>query len=77
MRDDCDDTTKLYTDLTGASKVTHATTPFLQESSLPSAGQTVKGELGTHACKCPMKALWRGRLARPDICKAIDDLTTK
>eukprot|EP00973_Karenia_brevis_P085647 11881337-Karenia_brevis.AAC.1 len=66
MRDYCDDTIKLYTDLTGVTKLKHANTPFLQESSLPSADETVKGEVGIHACKCLMKALWLGRLARPD-----------
>eukprot|EP00973_Karenia_brevis_P031471 4341521-Karenia_brevis.AAC.1 len=77
MRDYCDDCLKLYTDLTGVDKYKHATTPFLSDSLISADDDKVKGELGVHACRCLMKALWLGRLARPDICKAINDLTTK
>ena len=34
------------------------------------------GELSSSACKILVKALWLGRLARPDIIKPVGDLVT-
>lgn len=39
--------------------------------------ENVKGELAPNACKMLIKALWLGRLARPDIVKPINALATK
>ena len=36
-----------------------------------------KDKLGVHSSKCTMKVLWLARLARPDLMKACNDLTTK
>ena len=41
------------------------------------ADEGARGELAPNACKILMKALWLGRLARPDIVKPINDLATK
>ena len=53
-----------------------AATPFCPEGSLPEADNESKGELAPVACKLLMKALWLGRLARPDIVKPIGDMAT-
>ena len=37
----------------------------------------IRGELADNACKVLMKCLWAGRLARPDIVKAITSLASK
>ena len=76
MRDYCDDCSRLYTKVTGCGKFKHARTPFLPDSSCPPGDDEVAGELKPNACKCLMKCLWLGRLARPDIMKAVNDLTT-
>ena len=47
----------------------HAPTPFCPEGSLVPSDDDVKSELAPNACKILMKALWLGRLARPDIIK--------
>eukprot|EP00973_Karenia_brevis_P014216 1933961-Karenia_brevis.AAC.1 len=44
---------------------------------MSAADDKAKGELGIHASKLLMKGLWLARLARPDIAKAINDMTTK
>ena len=54
-----------------------AATPFVPDGSIPIEDEEAKGELAPHACKILMKALWLGRLARPDIIKPINDLATK
>ena len=66
-----------YTKCTGISTFKKATTPFLSDSSLDKADDDVKGQLTVHSSKCTMKVLWLARLARPDVMKACNDLTTK
>ena len=70
-------TVDLYKSLTGIDKVKHAATPFVLEGSISSQDEEVRGELAPNACRILMKALWLGRLARPDIVKPINDLATK
>ena len=60
-------TVDLYKSLTGVENIKHASTPFILEGSISSQD----------ACRILMKALWLGRLARPDIIKPINDLATK
>ena len=50
---------------------------FPPEGSITIEDDETKGELAPNACKILMKALWLGRLARPDIIKPINDLATK
>ena len=65
----------LYTSITG-SKLKPAATPFCPEGSLIPADDEASGELAPNACKILMKALWLGRLARPDIVKPIGDMAS-
>ena len=65
----------LYTSITG-SKLKPAATPFCPEGSLIPADDEASGELAPNACKILMKALWLGRLARPDIVKPIGDVAS-
>jgi len=67
----------LYESLPGSRQLKSAPTPFLPEGSLVPEDDNVRGELAPNACKVLMKALWAGRLARPDIVKAITALATK
>ena len=69
MVDYAQQTVDLYLSLTGAKKLKCAQTPFCPEGSLPPSDDEVSGELAPVACKLLMKALWLGRLARPDIIK--------
>ena len=69
-------TVDLYLSITGPQKLRHAPTPFCPEGSLVPSDGDVKRELAPNACKILMKALWLGRLARPDIVKPIGDLAT-
>ena len=77
MREYTNDTVTMYTKVTGCIKLKKARAPFLNESSLPKADEEAVGELKPNASQCLMKALWLARLARPDVSKAINDLTTK
>ena len=70
-------TVDLYKSITGVSKHKHAATAFPPEGSITTEDEETKGELAPNACKILMKALWLGRLARPDIIKPINDLATK
>ena len=76
MVDYAQQTVDLYLSITGHQKLRHAPTPFCPEGSLVPSDDDVKGELAPNACKILMKALWLGRLARPDIVKPIGDLAT-
>ena len=69
-------TVDLYKDLTKAQNLKFAATPFCPDGSLPEADNDAQGELAPVACKLLMKALWLGRLARPDIVKPIGDMAT-
>jgi len=70
-------TVELYKSIAGVEKVKPAATPFVTEGSILAQDEESRGELAPHACKILMKALWLGRLARPDIVKPINDLATK
>ena len=70
-------TVELYKSITGIDKIKPAATPFVPEGSILEQDEVSRGELAPHACKILMKALWLGRLARPDIVKPINDLATK
>ena len=76
MVDYAQQTVDLYVSITGSQKLRHTPTPFCPEGSLHPSDD-VKGELAPNACKILMKALWLGRLARPDIIKPIGDLATQ
>ncbi|CAE7293066.1 GIP [Symbiodinium sp. CCMP2592] len=77
MFDYAQQTVDLYKGLTGLKALKHAATPFAPEASLPVSQEEIAGELAPNACKVLMKALWLGRLARPDLVKPIGDLATK
>ena len=68
---------ELYTSLPGAKPLKHAASPFLPDGSLIAEDDEVRGELSSNACKVLMKTLWLGRLARPDIVRAITGLARK
>ncbi|CAE7497217.1 unnamed protein product [Symbiodinium microadriaticum] len=76
MVDYAQQTVDLYLSLTGSKKLKNVQTPFCPEGSLPPSDDEVTGELAPAACKLLMKALWLGRLSRPDIIKPIGDLAT-
>ena len=61
---------------TGPQKLRHAPTPFCPEGCLIRSDDDATSELEPNACKILMKALWLGRLARPDIVKPIGGLAT-
>ena len=50
--------------------------PPLHSVPLDPADDALEGELGFAACRVLMKALWLGRLARPDLVKPIGDLAS-
>lgn len=77
MSDYAQQTVDLYKSIAKVDKLKSATTPFIPEGSTSSADEEAKGELAPNACRILMKALWLGRLARPDIIKPINDLATK
>ena len=68
---------EVYTSVAGSKPLKAAPTPFSPEGSLTTSDDEVRGELADHACKCLMKFLWLGRLARPDIVKPIGDLASQ
>ena len=77
MVDYAQQTVDLYLSITGSQKLRHAPTPFCPEGSLVPSDDNIKGELAPNASKILMKALWLGRLARPDIIKPIGDMATQ
>ena len=66
-----------YKTLAGVDKLKTASTPFCPEGSLLPEGEEERGELGTHAASILMKVLWAARLARPDLSRPTNKLTTK
>ena len=70
MNDYARQTVELFCSITGTQ------TPFCPDGSLPSEDDQSAGELAPNACKLLMKALWLGRLGRPDIIKPIGNLAT-
>ena len=77
MFDYAHQTVDLYKSITNVTNLKHAATPFVPDGSVTIEDEEAKGELAPNACKILMKALWLGRLARPDIIKPINDLATK
>ena len=77
MHDYAHQTVDLYKSITGVTTLKQAATPFCPDGSITDADDGARGELAPNACKILMKALWLGRLARPDIVKPINDLATK
>ena len=77
MHDYAIQTVDLYKSITGVTSLKQAATPFCPEGSVTEADEGARGELAPNACKILMKALWLGRLDRPDIVKPINDLATK
>ena len=76
MLDYAHQTVDLYKSITNTKSLKHAATPFVPDGSV-SVEDEAKGELAPNACRILMKALWLGRLSRPDIIKSINDLATK
>ena len=70
-------TVDLYKSITSTKSLKHAATPFVPDGSVSVEDEEAKGELAPNACRILMKALWLGRLSRPDIIKPINDLATK
>ena len=77
MLDYAHQTVDLYKSITSVTNIKHAATPFVPDGSISIEDEESKGELAASACKILMKALWLGRLSRPDIIKPINDLATK
>ena len=76
MRDYACQTVALYVEVAKleTGKLRDATTLFCPPGSFDLADDALEGELGFAACRVLMKALWLGRLARPDLIKPIGDL---
>ena len=77
MLDYAHQTVDLYKSITNTNTIKQAATPFVPDGSISIEDEDAKGELAPNACKILMKALWLGRLSRPDIIKPINDLATK
>ena len=77
MLDYAHQTVDLYKSITNTKSLKHAATPFVPDGSVSVEDEEAKGELAPNACRILMKALWLGRLSRPDITKPINDLATK
>ena len=54
-----------------------ASTPHLDESSLPVCDGESRGQLASSAARIIMKCLWLARLARPDLMVAVTSLPSK
>ena len=65
-----------YVELAG-KPLKEASSPYLPEGSLPLTEWESRGELSGTASRVLMKILWCARLCRPDIQKAIADLTRR
>ena len=68
---------EMHTKLTGVTKFRQATTPFLPDSSFVLSDDEISGEIAPHACALVMKQLWIARLARPDLIKAMNILSSR
>ena len=66
-----------YKKLAGVDVVREARTPYCPDGSLHPDNDEVKGELSSSSCSILMKVLWAARLARPDLSRACNKLTTK
>jgi hypothetical protein len=78
MLDYAHQTADLYKSITNTNSLKHAATPFVPDGSVSVDDEEAKGELApNNACRILMRALWLGRLSRPDLLKPINDLATK
>ena len=67
---------QIFEELTGW-KLKPAASPYVPEGSLTDQDGVTRGELSRQASRVLMKVLWAARLARPDLMKAIADLTRR
>ena len=77
MEDYVQQTVQKYVDCAGSAPLKKVPTPFVAEGSLNPSDDEVVGELQNSACGVIMKSLWVARLARPDVFKPINDLSSK
>ena len=68
---------EMYTKLTSVAKFKQATTPFLPDGSFIPSDHEISGEIAPHACALVVKQLWLARLARPDLIKALNILSSR
>ena len=64
-------------EITGEKGPRKAPTPYLEESTLPLDDYDVQGALQHCAAKLIMKAYWLARLNRPDVPRALNELSRK
>ena len=67
---------ELYVSISGRD-VKLASTPHLDESTLPICDGESRGQLASSAARIIMKCLWLARLARPDLMVAVTSLASK
>ena len=76
MSDFAENACKAYEELSGC-KLKTASTPFHPDGSLVDSDFETRGHMASDASKVLMKILWSARLSRPDLMKAISDLTRR
>ena len=76
MTEFIDNCCELYETLS-KRKLKPAASPYVNDGSLTDSDWDVKGSLSAEASRILMKVLWCARLARPDLNKAISDLTRR
>lgn len=67
---------QFFEELTGW-KLKPAASPYVPEGRLTDQDGVTRGELSQQASRVLMKVLWAARIARPDLMKAIADLTRR
>ena len=68
---------KVYEELSGATLIKKASTPYLPTGVLVESDFETRGEMSGDASKVRTNILWSARLARPDLMKGISDLTRR
>ena len=76
MTDFAENTCRAYEELSGCV-LKPANTPYLPDGSFVDGGFESRGSMADSASKVLMKILWSARLSRPDLMKAMGDLTRK
>ena len=66
-----------YLEITGEKGFKKAPTPYLEESTLPIDDYDTQGVLQHCAAKLIMKAYWLARLNRPDVLRALNELSRR
>ena len=66
-----------YLEITGEKGFKKAPTPYLEESTLPIDDYDTQGALQHCAAKLIMKAYWLARLNRPDVLRALNELSRR